>query len=210
MDGVLVLEFDNPQKLLDLFAIEVPDPDHAVRCAWFAGSLFDDLDDRLELASSDRKIAVVAALFHDSGYLRGARDHHRRSFDVLTTGVLQGFDRREQVITACAARYHGRTLPSIEHAGFGEMETEDQRRTRRLSAIVRLAVACDFSHLGVIRRVSARSSDDGVILSVTATEEPSVDRDRLREAAGGFTALTYVPLRVEISIERSETSIKKG
>lgn len=201
---------DNPHNLLDQLAIEVPDPDHAVRCAEFAASLFDDLHEVLELPATDRRIAVVAALYHDVGYSRGVRDHHRKSFDILNAGVLPDFDRRDQVIAACAARYHGRTLPSIEHAGFGEMDTEDQRRTRRISAIVRVAVACDSSHLGVINDVSARTSGDGIVMTVRAVEEPTVDRDRLREAAGGFAALTYVPLRVEFAVGTDVSSVKKG
>ena len=201
---------EDPGHLLDRIEIEVPDPDHALRCAGFAGSVFDGLQARLELAPGDRRLAVVAALLHDAGYLRGARDHHRKSYDVIDTAFLPGFSRQEQVITACAARYHGRTMPNIEHAGFGEMDTEEQRRTRRLSAIVRLAAACDASHLGVITVVSARADENEAVVSATASVEPSVDRDRLREAAGGFTALTYVPLRIEIDVETTSIDSEKG
>ena len=92
-------------------------------------------------------------------------------------------------------------MPSIEHAGFTDMDVEDQRRTRRLSAIVRVAAACDASHLGLITDVSARSYDDAIVVEVSASVEPTVERDRLREAAGGFTALTYVPIRVEFVVK---------
>jgi len=201
---------DDPGDLLDQLEIEVPDREHALRCARFAGSLFDGLMARLELAPGDRRLAVVAALLHDAGYLRGPRDHHRKSYDIIDAAFLPGFTRQEQVIAACAARYHGRTMPNIEHAGFGEMDTEEQRRTRRLSAIVRLAAACDASHLGVITSVRAQTDEHGVVVSATASAEPSVDRDRLREAAGGFTALTYVPLRVEVNVATTAEISEKG
>ena len=201
---------EDPQALLGRLGIDVPDPDHAVRCASFAGELFDGMHERLELVPGDRRLAVAAALLHDAGYLRGARDHHRKSYDIVIAANLPGFSHQEEVIAACAARYHGRTMPNIEHAGFGEMDTEEQRRTRRLSAIVRLAAACDASHLGVITNVHARTVGDGIVLTATASSEPSVDRDRLREATGGFTALTYVPLRVEIRVENAQRVSEKG
>ncbi len=201
---------DNPSAILDLVEIEVPDRDHAIRCAEFAGSLFDGLRERLELAPGDRLLTVVAALFHDAGYLRGPRDHHRKSYDMIEAAYLPGFSRQDQVIAACAARYHGRSMPNIEHAGFGEMDTEEQRRTRRVSAIVRLAAACDASHLGVITSVSAEANEHGGVVTAIASSEPSVDRDRLREAAGGFTALTYLPMRVEIVIAPPLRNDEKG
>lgn len=202
--------YDEPRDLLRRLSIEVPDVEHAVRCATFAGALFDGVRQSLDLVESDRRLAVVAALLHDSGYLRGRRDHHRKSYDIVSTAVLPCFSRQEQVIAACAARYHGRTLPNIEHAGFTDMDATEQRRTRRLSAVVRLAAACDASHLGIITGVSARSEGNGLVVSATATEEPSVDRDRIREAAGGFTSLTYLPVRVEIVIERPRAANEKG
>jgi exopolyphosphatase/pppGpp-phosphohydrolase len=207
VDGVFLLQpielNEEPSELLDRLAIEVPDREHAVRCAKFAGALFDGLQARLELALGDRRLAVVAALLHDAGYLRGARDHHRKSYDIVNAANLPGLSRQEQVIAACAARYHGRTMPNIEHAGFGEMDTEEQRRTRRLSAIVRLAAAGDASHLGVVTNLSVQIEENGAIVTVTASAEPSVDRDRLREAAGGFTALTYLPMWIEIVVTPS-------
>jgi hypothetical protein len=101
-------------------------------------------------------------------------------------------------------------MPNIEHAGFGEMDTEDQRRTRRLSGIVRLAAACDASHLGIVSAVRAEVGGDGAVVTVTASGEPSVDRDRLREAAGGFTALTYLPLSIEIVVSQGAKTSQKG
>ncbi|HEX5165993.1 MAG TPA: HD domain-containing protein [Thermomicrobiales bacterium] len=199
-----VLTDDEPIALLDRLGVEVPDREHAIRCAQFAGAIFDGAQERLELEPSDRRLAVVAALFHDSGYLRGARDHHRKSYDILLGAGIPGFSRQEQTIAACVARYHGRTMPNIEHAGFGEMDTEEQRRTRRLSAIVRLAAACDASHLGLVSEVTARMSGDELLVTAMATGEPSVDRDRMREAAGGFQALAYLPVRIEITVQTNQ------
>ena len=201
---------DDPATLLDTLAIEVPDRDHALRCATFAGTIFDGLHARLELPPSERRLAVVAALLHDSGYLRGDRDHHRKSYDIVRAAIIPGFSSTDRVIAACAARYHGRTLPNIEHAGFGELDFEDQRRVRRLSAIVRLAAACDASHLGMINAVQATVEGDRAVLTARASEEPTVDRDRLHEAAGGFAALAYLPMHINVIVDPRKQSGKKG
>ena len=62
-----------------------------------AAVLFDALADRLQLDPHDRRLAIAAALLHDVGYVRGGRDHHRKSFDVMwrwrsliVAGVLIG------------------------------------------------------------------------------------------------------------------------
>jgi exopolyphosphatase/pppGpp-phosphohydrolase len=182
----------------------LPDPEHARCCAAFAANLFDALRERLELAPDDRRLAVLAALFHDVGYARDVRDHQRKSFDMLRESQLPDMDDSERDIVAAVARYHRKALPNIEHAAFGFMSSSDQRRVRRLSGIVRLAVALDASHLGSVERVEIQP--DATPLRCTAYARGSanveVERDRLRENAAAFTQLTQLPIRAEIVVER--------
>jgi exopolyphosphatase/guanosine-5'-triphosphate,3'-diphosphate pyrophosphatase len=192
-------------QLIAEFPVSIPDPEHAERCARFAASLFDALGALLQLDLHDRRLAVTAALLHDVGYVRAGRDHHRKSYDVIMGSSLSRVSRQDQVIVACAARYHGRTMPNIEHAGFGELGYLDQRRVRRIAAIVRVAAALDASHLGLIEGVRARVAGTTPSITAVASGEPSVERDRLREAAAGFESLTGFPLRVEIEVMRQRT-----
>jgi exopolyphosphatase/guanosine-5'-triphosphate,3'-diphosphate pyrophosphatase len=150
------------------------------------------------VAPSDSRLAVVAALFHDAGYLRGLHDHHRKSFDLIREATLPGFSTGDQVIAACAARYHGRATPNIEHAGFGDMDFEDQRCVRRISAIVRLAVALDASHLGPVTNVEVDFTEHVPLIRAFATGDASVERDRLREAAGSVHHLIQKRIRTEV------------
>jgi exopolyphosphatase/pppGpp-phosphohydrolase len=200
---------DDPQlathqldALLGQLGDQLPDPEHGRRCARFAGELFDALHEPLLLAAADRPLAVLAALLHDIGHLRGERDHQRKSFDIIRESELAGVPAHDKLIVACAARYHRGQLPNIEHAGFGEMTTEDQRRTRRLSALVRLAAALDASQLGFISDVNVSAGGPALRVTALATQEPAVERDQLRDAASAFESLTYLPLRIEIQVER--------
>jgi exopolyphosphatase/guanosine-5'-triphosphate,3'-diphosphate pyrophosphatase len=182
--------------------LALPDDQHARRSARFAGDIFDALHDRLDLAPDDRRLAVLAALFHDVGYARDVRDHQRKSFDMLREAELPTLSAAEREIVAAVARYHRKSLPNIEHAGFGFMSSNDQRRVRRLSGVVRLAVALDASHLGVVQSVDVRPEGEPIVLTAHATDNVEVERDRLRENAAAFTHLTQLPLRADIVVSR--------
>jgi len=184
--------------LLTGWPLELPDPAHARHCAVLADSLFAGLHETLGLKPTHRRLAVAGALFHDVGYLRSARDHHRKAFDLLREADLPGLDIHQRLIVACAARYHGGTYPNIEHAGFGEMTTADQRVVRRIAALVRLAAALDASHLGVIDRVEASSHGDRAVVVAFSRGDAPVESDRLREAEGAFMALTQMSLRTNV------------
>jgi exopolyphosphatase/guanosine-5'-triphosphate,3'-diphosphate pyrophosphatase len=187
--------------LLTATGMQLPDREHALRCADFAANLFAALHERLGLAASDRRLAIFGAMLHDIGFQRSGHDHHRKAFELLRKATLPGLSEGDRLIVACLARYHRGPLPNIEHAGFGEMVAEDQRRTRRLSAIVRLAAALDASQLGFISEISVTLAGDSIRVDAVASREPAVERDRVREAEAAFLSLTYVPLHVEMSVE---------
>jgi exopolyphosphatase / guanosine-5'-triphosphate,3'-diphosphate pyrophosphatase len=194
------------QSLVVALREPLPDPEHARRSALFADTLFSGTAETLGLSQEHRPLAIAAGLLHDIGYLRSPRDHHRKSFDIIRGLNLPEFSDREQLIVACAARYHGHTLPNIEHAGFGEMDFEDQRVVRRIAAITRVATTLDASHLGLISEIDVHASEGEITLVAIAQQEPAVERDRLRESAGSFVSLTQVPLRIEIQIRPEGSS----
>lgn len=204
-EGVFALALDTSppsdfETLIRESRIELPDLEHGIRCGAFAATLFDGLMGWLALEESDRHLAIVAALFHDAGYARGGRDHHRKSYDVILESAIPGLSPQDRVIAACAARYHGSTVPNIEHAGFADLSFADQRRVRRLAAIVQLAAALDVSHLGIVTRVEVVVDGQSATVVAHALEEPSVERDRLREAAGRFHHLTQGQVRTRIVV----------
>lgn len=188
------------ERLIEGVNVEQPDEEHARRCARFAAVLFDGLADACGLALDDRPLAVLGAYLHDIGYTRGGRDHHRKSFDVVREMALPLDRSEDRTVVACVARYHGTTMPSIEHAGFQELDFDDQRRVRRLTGIVRLAVALDASHLGIVTDVEVVRSRDGLAVVAHAVEEPSVERDRLRAAAASLRTLAGLELRTDIVV----------
>lgn len=190
--------------LLAAHANDLPltDEEHAIRCAQFAAALFDATAAALDLPPSDRRLAIAGALWHDVGYARDARDHARKSFDMILNARLPEFTEDERTIIACVARYHRRLLPNIEHAGFGTMSREDQRRVRRLAGVVRLAVALDASHLGLVDHIVARVVDGTVTLMIYARSDAEMERDRLVENGAAFRQLTHLRFDFEIVVDR--------
>lgn len=189
-------------RLIELVTVEQPDEEHARRCASFAATLFDGLAQACGLDPGDRPVAVVAAYLHDVGYNRGGRDHHRKSFDVIRDLALPLERPEDRTIAACVARYHGTTMPSIEHAGFQDLDFDDQRRVRRLTGIVRMAVALDASHLGLVTGVEVGGTAASPLVVGYAVEEPAVERDRLRLAAASMRILAGLDVRTDIIIRR--------
>jgi exopolyphosphatase/guanosine-5'-triphosphate,3'-diphosphate pyrophosphatase len=194
-------------SLAERYENELPLPDraHALRCATFAGTLFDALAEALMLAEDDRQIVVAAVLWHDVGYARDARDHARKSFDMIAGANVPEFTHAQTMIIASVARYHRRLLPSIEHVGFGEMTAGDQRRVRRLSAICRVAVALDASHLGLVDNIQLDVRPDYCSLTAWVTENAEFERDRLAEAASAFGRLTSLRLVYDIVVAKRPT-----
>lgn len=188
------------ERLLASIAVEQPDEAHARRCAGFAATLFDGLARTLDLVPGDRDVAILAVYLHDVGYIRGGRDHHRKSFDVIRELALPLERPEDRIVVACVARYHGETLPSIEHAGFQDLDFDDQRRVRRLTGIVRMAVALDASHLGLVTTVEVDVAADRPIIIAYATEEPAVERDRLRTAAASLRVLGKLDVRTDVVV----------
>lgn len=190
------------ERIIAALRVEQPDEDHARRCAAFAAMLFDGLSGALGLDPSDRDVAVIAAYLHDVGYIRGGRDHHRKSFDVIRDLPLPMERDEDRTVAACAARYHGTTMPSIEHAGFQDLDFDDQRRVRRITGIVRLAAALDASHLGSVTAVTVSGPADNPIIVARASEEPALERDRLRSAAASLRALAGLDVRTDVVVSR--------
>lgn len=190
------------EQLIASVHVDQPDEEHARRCAGFAATLFDGLAPALEMDLADRNLAILAAYLHDVGYSRGGRDHHRKSFDVVREMALPIERPEDQIVAACVTRYHGETLPSIEHAGFQDLDFEDQRRVRRLTGIVRLAASLDASHLGLVTAVDVAGRGEHPIVLAYASEEPAVERDRLRTAAASLRMLAGLDLRTDIVVRR--------
>ncbi len=164
---------------------------HCEHVATLAGQIFDSLHQSHNLPATGREILQAAALLHDIGYLINHSKHHKHAYHLIMHSDLPGYSAREVEVIANVARYHRRAVPKTSHANFAQLERDDQRLVRHLSAILRVADGLDRAHTQCVAGVQCESDGQGIRLVVTSESEPQVEiwdanrKSRLFEKAFG-------------------------
>jgi exopolyphosphatase/guanosine-5'-triphosphate,3'-diphosphate pyrophosphatase len=91
---------------------------------------------------------MVAAWLHDIGQFLSINEHHKHSLYIINALPIVGLTPAQKRIVANLARYHHKSFPKLRHEPFAALSREDRNRVRKLSAILRLADAADFEHVG--------------------------------------------------------------
>jgi exopolyphosphatase/guanosine-5'-triphosphate,3'-diphosphate pyrophosphatase len=128
--------------------------EHGPRIARLALRLFDQLEADLLVDHSARELLEYAALLHDVGHHIDHQNHHRHSYYLITNGELLGFQRDELEIIGLVARYHRIAAPKASDPEFRALSQSARAVVRALSAVLRVADACDRSHFGVVRDIT--------------------------------------------------------
>jgi CHAD domain-containing protein/HD superfamily phosphodiesterase len=135
-----------------------PDFPHSERVASLALQLYDGLlaagwepaADRISARSS----LLAAALLHDVGKSKGAKGHHKASYNMIRAhGNPLGWSPADLQRAALVARFHSGALPTRKHRTLRDLLPGEQKATIQLAAVLRLANALDAAHNGHIRRV---------------------------------------------------------
>jgi exopolyphosphatase/guanosine-5'-triphosphate,3'-diphosphate pyrophosphatase len=167
------------------------DERHGARVARFATRLFDDLSSRHKLAPRDRILLHAAALLHDVGDFVRYEGHHKHSQYIITHSDLMGLTPAERDLVANVARYHRKSLPTLDHETFRVLTPRDRAKVREMAAILRIADALDREHRGKVTEVAARLLGQELVLSLSGSDERELEEwtvlaksNLLREAFG--------------------------
>ena len=128
------------------------DEKHAETVAVFAEQLFDATEPLHRLDSNDRLILSATAWLHDIGQFVNITDHHKHSLYIINASPIVGLTPPQKKIVANVARYHNKSFPKLRHENFISLSEADRERVKKLSAIIRLADAIDFEHVGRSRQ----------------------------------------------------------
>jgi putative phosphoesterase len=128
---------------------------HAHQVTRLSMDLFDALRPLHRLSASRRRWLLYAAILHDIGWVKGPRDHHKASLELIDSVRKLGLPNRERRIVACVARYHRGAHPKRRHPLFGSLTDRDRRDVSVLAAILRVADGLDRTHEHVVGRISA-------------------------------------------------------
>lgn len=143
-----------------LAALMDDDPAHSNRVAALALALFDATHDRHQLPDDTREYLEAAALLCNVGLFVSHAQHHKHSYYVIRNSEhLTGFTDREIEIIAQTARYHRKSAPKPKHPDFARLKPADQDVVRALAAMLRVAIALDRTHAGLVD--SVRRGVDG-------------------------------------------------
>lgn len=139
------------RSVLHLAELCDDDPDHSALVARLALDLFDAVASELALTDQHRELLEAAALLCNVGLFVSHAQHHKHSYYVIRNSEhLLGFTDHEIELVALTARYHRKSAPKPEHPEFAALRTADQTVVRKLAAILRLALAFDRGHTGLV------------------------------------------------------------
>jgi exopolyphosphatase/guanosine-5'-triphosphate,3'-diphosphate pyrophosphatase len=141
---------------------------HARQVRVLADRMADQLTQELVLGQDDRLILGYAALLHDVGWHFGQRKHHRRSYELITSGGLAGFAPLQIEMIALVARYHRKAVPKLSHQPFARLGAHDRQTVTKLAAILRVADGLDRGHQVAVRDVRVEIEPQQVRLLLTA------------------------------------------
>ena len=160
------------------------DQRHAEHVRELSVMLFDQLQPVHHLPTPFRVLLEAGAMLHDVGHMVSHRGHHKHGEYLALNGDMPGLEGRDRAIVAALVRYHNRkSEPASHHASYSSLNSGDQRVTRRLAAILRIAEALDHSHRQRVTNLGASFQRDAMALQVTARGDATEDlRDANRSA----------------------------
>ena len=148
-------------ELLDRYETE---PTHTLHVAGLALSLFADLQSWHGLGAAECLLLEAAATLHDIGWSQTQPDgtgHHKASARMIREYPWPGLTRPSVELIAQIARYHRKSLPTLDHGPYAALGDGDRRRVSRLAAILRIADGLDRRHIQAVKQVSLLRHDAG-------------------------------------------------
>jgi exopolyphosphatase/guanosine-5'-triphosphate,3'-diphosphate pyrophosphatase len=127
------------------------DQAHSERVAELALELFDGTEPLHGLDLQCREYLEAAALLANVGLFVSHAQHHKHTYYVIRNSEhLAGFTDREIELIALVARYHRKSAPKLKHPEFARLPADDREIVRALAGILRVAIALDRTHAGVV------------------------------------------------------------
>lgn len=143
------------QSVRHLASIYPDEQEHAEHTAELALQLYEGVADVHRLPDVCEEWLQAAALLANVGlFISHARHHLHTYYIIRNAEQLTGFTDSEVEIIAQVARYHRKSAPKPSHPDFARLDLEDQHVVRVLAGILRIAVALDRTHAGVVRSVA--------------------------------------------------------
>lgn len=173
------------------------DGEHANLVAYLAGSLYEQTQSLHNLEPENKLLLEVAALLHDIGHFINTVDHDRHAYYIMQANPLIGLSKREQDIVANVARYHRKSMPTVQDENFRALSSKDRSTVIKLSALLRLADAMDISHTRRVKDVNIHLVRNKWILKLEANDSVNLEIWALEKRRSLFQDVFGMKLDIE-------------
>jgi len=162
------------------------DRDHGIQVAKLSLRLFDQLRSLHGLGGADRRILHAAALLHDIGQFVSFKGHHKHSLYLISHTELPNFSDHEMRLVANVARYHRKAHPADHHPDYMALDENERIRVTCLASLLRVADALDREHVQRVTDLTAKLSDNELILWLDGTAGLLMEGWSLKKKANLF------------------------
>ena len=133
------------------------DLNYSERVARFALTIFNQTKGELHnYSDQERELLWAAAILHNCGLYISHAAHHKHSYYLIRNAEFLGFTELEVEMIAHIARYHRKSKPKKKHESYSVLPSNYRKVIKRMSAILRLAVALDRRQIGAIKQVTCK------------------------------------------------------
>ena len=143
---------------------------HGEQVRVIAKRLFDELAELHKLPQRCGTVLQLAALLHDIGEVVHRKSHHKHSEYLILHGRIPGMESPQRELVAATARGHRKSLPGKrKHEVFSNLDAKQQTQVLKMSALLRLADTLDASRGQQVVALSAKNTDDAVVITISFT-----------------------------------------
>ena len=158
---------------------------HSIHVTKLALMLFDSLQPFHKMDKRDRFLLECAGMLHDIGWKSGRKNHNKRSAAMIFENERLPLDLAERGVIALAAFAHRGSAPLESQGFFSLLSPEYQKKTLKLTGILRIADGLDFLHLSTAQEVHCVIGEE-IFCDVVASSDISHEKERARTKSDLF------------------------
>ncbi|MGH4051224.1 MAG: exopolyphosphatase [Clostridium sp.] len=178
-----VLDFSLKNNLLN-YKIDLKHPSHV----WMlTETLYNQLNQIIDININPYKILKTSAMLHDIGILISYFDHNKHSSYMIANSKINGLTHKEQLMASYIAALHRKNEFKIDLKLYQEIITkEDLVIIDKLSILLRISECLDRCLNGNIKMISCNINLDTVTITVDAKSDPLLEITAAIECSSSF------------------------
>ncbi len=151
------------------------DEKHSGAVENFALTIFDNLKKVHGFSRRERLYLQTAAILHDIGKYVDSTVYDLATVHLIKNSFIISLTSQQKDIIANIARYHGNEIPSLEHPPYSILNEKQKMIVSKLSAILRIADALDYSRVQKIKNINLNLYEKKLTIVTEGTEDTTLE-----------------------------------